>query len=388
MKLAFWLPRLDHLRVLGPVADAARKRGHELLWVTPAFGGTKDTAYRHFVAALGDGWAAPESILGAVRATRDLDAVVAVGLMAPAELRDGSGVPWAALPYRQEEILAVLERGPVDLEGWRLVTTASEAGRDCLPEPLRWRLAVIGDPILDPVPTLDREQIRAEMNLPAGQKVVFFATAARPARLPRLWRWSFFNEGPGRILTPRSRQVPEYQRTVIQIKRWADRHDALLLASSRPKHLDPAWLDRYTIRRDRDENDQRRYHPFRTLELLMAADAYVGFASTLAVEATACGLQQHHLLAWPTELVERDAYLPLRRRFYEAENGLWNGVLGTSFHLYEDRGWERFQAWAERGIRFPARVAIDGGLVASVLEPVAGPFGGASDRFLDLVEGL
>lgn len=386
MRLGLWLPRLDHLRVLGPVADAASKRGHEVHWVTPAFGGLKDTAYRYFTARSGEWHVVPTGIREAVRATRQLHAVAAVGLSAPAEVRNGGGVPWAALPYRQEELLAVLERGPAALAGWRLVTTASEAGLAFLPDPLRLRLRVIGDPILDPVPTLDRERIRAEMGLPAGQKVVFFATAARPARLPRRWRWAFLNEGPGRWLTGYS-QVPDYRWTVTLIRQWADRHGAILLASSRPKHHDPVWLDRYVTRHDLAERDPRRYHPFRTLELLMAADAYVGFASTLAVEATACGLQQRHLLAWPIEMVERPAYLPLRRHFYAAENGLWNGVLGSSYRLYEKRGWNCFRAWAE-GTSFPDRVALDGDLIPSALEPVAGRVGGAADRFLDLVEAL
>lgn len=393
MRLGLWCPRADHLRVLGPIIDAAKRRGWDGLLLLPRLSGIKDAAHEQRESVERQaGWAAttpgasPSDLNGI---GKSFDWITAVGLHCHGSLRSCIGGRWASLPYRQEELLALLTRGPAALDGWALATTASAAGlavaQDLAPN-LGTRIALekmvpVGDPILDPVPALDRAACRMKWGLPAGKPVVFFAPAARPAHLPGRYRWFFDHGGLHRWAGPFCgvAEVPSYRATVEAVRRWADRHGALLVAKTRTKHRDPAWLPV-----DRLIGDEC-FHPFATLELLAAADAYVGFASALAVEATACGLVQRHLLAWPTEMVEVPEYLPLRHRFYERTRGLWNGPLASQHRLFEPDGLAGFRLWAEAGT-FPARFAPAGAAARTVVSEIAGPLGGAADRFLDLLD--
>lgn len=393
MRLGLWCPRPDHLRVLGPVLDAATRRGisGRILIPLDDLAGMKDVACRNWESIQRQvGWGV--SFVEAKYAReigRTFDWIAAIGLGAPLRFRRATGTKWAALPYRQEELLALLTRGPAALDWWALATTASAAGlavaQDLAPNLgtriVLEKMVAVGDPILDPVPMLDRAACRVKWGLPAGRPVVFFATAARPAHLS--WRYRrFFDHGGLRFGASSLcgvAEVPSHRAILKAVRHWADRHGALLVAKTRAKHHDPAWLPV-----DRLIGDEC-FHPFATLELLAAADAYVGFASALAVEATACGLVQRHLLAWPTEMVEVPEYLPLRRRFYERARGLWNGPLASQHRLFERDSLAGFRLWAEAGT-FPARFAPAGATARTTVSEIAGPLGGAADRFLDLLD--
>ena len=389
MRLVLWVPRVDHLRALGPVADAARRRGitcRALLAAWPPDDPKAIAALHAYAVESALGCDVAVFTDGRPRCAPD-EWIVAVGLRGHWSLRQQVGGRWASLPYRQEELLSVLRGGRNALRGWEVVTTASEDGvaaaRHEGPVDL-WtalsRFAVIGDPILDPVPSLDRAACRKKWNLPTGRPVIFLGTAARPAHLPTAWASAFYGGRAGRAWCRlrHGASVMPYREVMRLVRAWADRNGAMLIAKTRMKHRDPSWLPVDVLLSDGPET----YHPFATLELLAAADGYVGFASSLAVEATACGLAQHHLLAWPSELVEVPEYLPLRRHFYEAPDGLWNGTFANSYQLFDRGGREAFMAWAAAG-GLP-RYQPNADAAASVA-PVSGRLGGAADRFLNIL---
>ena len=393
MKFAFWIPRRSHLKILCPVAAAARQRGDHCLALYPsgALRGPKDDAR----AAVGVDPAlvpfdAAREVADEVDAEihlRDVDWTVAVGLRTAPAIRAytrASGVRWACLDHLGDNLLAVLESDKEAFADWDLATTLAEGPRlaaagEALGGHPRGNWAVsnaffefelTGYPELDQLdlPGMTREACRAKWNLPQGQNIVLFAPAARPANLSRLRRWWW-----GR------RDYPFLAR---QVRRFCDRHGALLLTKTRAKHGDPAWLaglsDFYI--------GETCYYPFDTLELLVACDAVVGFVSALAVEAAAVGRPQVWLHAWPPEKSEWPANLPLRRRFFLAPGGLWNHAGARAMNAFGPRWRQHLRHWAEWGA-WPVLTDQGRAAMRGALERWAGAVDGKSaERFLDLLE--
>ena len=154
MKIALHLPRLNHLRVLGPIAHAALARDWRAHFLCPD-GGPKDDAgafLGHPDGLFGTaGWlsgATAERVMGAadmVEKLRPYHVVVSVGLRLP-DWMSTYVVPatrgrtrWVSAGYLQEELLHVLEDGPARLAEWDLVTTSSARGVEVLTEELARR---------------------------------------------------------------------------------------------------------------------------------------------------------------------------------------------------------------------------------------------------------
>ena len=370
MRLGFFLPRRNHLKILGSVAVEARHRGHTVWAIVRPEGLKGDTSEEW---ARGTGlfdWVSPYY--------REPDWIVAVGLRTAPYERQVSrplGMKWAALDSCGDNLTFLLEGDSTG--NWDLVTTLSEEakqfavaetggyfGNDLVP---------IGYPELDQLSlqTMTREACRAKWNLPAGQMVVLFGTAARPIRLGRIRRWWF-----GQV---------RYRQIVRALRQWCDERGALLIAKTRAKHGDPAWLARICDRVVGDES----FYPFSTLELLQAADLYVGFASAMAIEACAVGIPQVHLHGWPPERYEWPSAWPMKQRFFLERDGLWNTSFSSQVACYAP-------SWAGR-MRFHLSVVGDGvtgpghrnGSAAQgrAYARWAGPLDGkASSRFLDLLE--
>ena len=390
MRLAFWLPRSVHLKIVCPIAAAARRRGHECVMLSPigALCGPKDDigqmlgydpALKPFDLGIGIA-----SEVDAEIHLRDVDWAITVGLRTAPAIRAytrASGVKWAALDNVGDNLLYVLEAsldGQAALKDWDLATTLSNdarlyaAGLAHVAGARRAEfseIVAVGYPELDQLGfrTMTREACRAKWNLPAG-RIVLLAPAARPANLPRLRRWAW-----GRWT---------YASIVRQIRRFCDRHGAILVTKTRAKHGDPPWLadlsDRYI--------GQTSFYPFDTLELVVAADLVVGFASTLAVEASAVGRPQVWLHAWPPEESEWPVNLPLRQRFFLERGGLWNNAGARPLYGFGPRWRRHLGFWAECAA-WPRPTEAGQQEMRAAVERWAGPLDGkAAERFLDLLE--
>ena len=387
MRLAFWIPRSNHLKILAPVARMARSRGHERLALYPLAslrglkddivpGGGMDSLADPFGPAIGIGGEVDAEIH-----LRDVDWAVAVGLRTAPAIRAytrASGVKWAALDSSGDNLLYLLEGGKDALAEWDLATTLAEAPRQAAAIASEedfgralYELEPIGYPELDQLalPGMTREACRAKWNLPAGGRIVLFAPAARPAQLSRLRRWWW-----GR------RDYPFIAR---QVRRFCDRHGALLLTKTRAKHRDPAWLvglsDRYV--------GETCYYPFDLLELLLASDLVVGgFGSAMAIEAAAIQRPQIWLQAWPPGASEWPAWASVRRKFFFDAGGLWNHAGARTMLCYGPRWREHLRHWADWGA-WPILSDFARGQNHHAVTRWAGAVDGkVSERFLDLLE--
>lgn len=394
MILGLWLPRLNHLRSLGPIADAARRRGWKVVALCPT-GGPKYDAHRQrpVIEALGIPAATVRGAGEALEALEHVDAVVAVGLVQPEWVRQHvmprsrqRGTLWASVGYLQEELLQILEVGPAVLYDWDLSTTSTPAGVDWLAEQLarrsaaqagfvRRRLVPVGAPAFDPLLTLDREACRAKYGLPREGRILLFVPAAFPHLMARWRRWVF--DGP-LSWAAWAMVLPTYRRVGEAVRAYAERHGAWVVVKTREKNPDPPWLARLGGWRFGDVS----WHPHTALELCVAADAYAGFASGMALEATAAGLRQTHFFAWPPEAAEHPLFLPFRRRYW-LQRGPWN-FPGVADALDLHRGPWLAEAWVGNS-RWPARVAADDAQAA--LRAITGPLDGeASHRLMDAIK--
>jgi len=162
---------------------------------------------------------------------------------------------------------------------------------------------------------------------------------------------------------PGADRVPSYRAILGTIRAFADRHDCLVVAKTRDKHPRlPSGLA------DRVIGDES-FHPFTTLELMVAADYAVGLAGGWAVEAEAAGLPHLDILAYPQEAYEHPALLDFRRELYGDDSGLWRGP-----RVYTRAGWDWLAGWARSG-------------AMGVREPVRHD-GKASSRVADVIEAL
>ena len=386
MRLAFYVPRLSHLKLICPVAAAARRRGDDCLALYPSgtLRGPKDDAR----AGVGvDPALTPFNLARAIADEvdakihlRDVDWAVAVGLRTAPEIRAATrlkGIRWAAADHLGDNLLFALEDGPAALVGWDVATTlaqepltmATQGTSTPMAEALG-RLVPVGYPELDQLalPGMTREACRAKWNLPAEGRIALVAPAARPANLSRVRRWWW-----GRTA---------YPFIMRQVRRWCDRHGALMLVKTRAKHRDPTWLKRLA---DLTVGDGC-YYPFNTLELLMAADVVIGFASALAVEASALGRHQFWLHGWPPQEGEWPSTWRLRLRFFLGPGGLWNHAGAEQFRCYDADWREALGQWAEEGL-WPSVGEFEWDQMRQATEQWAGPVDHkASERFLDLLE--
>ena len=200
MRLLLWVPRSNHLKILGPVAAEATRRGHDVLVVAPEGDVKGSGALIHARAELGG--MVPVTDRWRLADFRPHWAL-AVGLRTAPMLRrlTRRGVRWCALDHCGDNLSFLLEDGVSLMRDWDLPTTLAEPARhyasaflatvdgadgigDVLP---------VGYPELDQLSTVvgDKATCRAKWDLPAGRFVVFFGPAARPIRLGRVRRWWF-----------------------------------------------------------------------------------------------------------------------------------------------------------------------------------------------------
>ena len=369
MRLLLWVPRSNHIKILGSVAAEARWRGHDVLVVAPEGDAKGGDALIHAQAELGgmvpvmDRWR-----LADFRPQWAL----AVGLRTAPTLRRVTrrlGVRWAALDHCGDNLSFLLEGDTI--HGWdaiSLLSVEASAFAGHLGAPTEG-MACQGYPELDQLSTVvgNQASCRQKWGLPAGRMVVLLGPAARPIRLGHVRRWWF--------------GMVRYRRTMAVLRRWCDMTGALLVAKTRAKHRDPAWLGRYCDGIVGDE----AFYPFTTLELLRAADLYVGFASAMAVEAAALGIPAVHLYGWPPEAAEWPSGRPFKEEFFITRGGLWN-CPGSRTALCYGEDW-RMRLHETIDTVLCERSLAEATGMRQACARWAGPLDGrASHRLLDLLE--
>jgi hypothetical protein len=332
-----------------------------------------------------------------------MDPAIVAGVMVPSRR---TGTLWCTLGHVQEELLdLLLPPGPAVLEPWDIATTLRRNGVADL-APLR-KLAPVGFVELDQVRGFDRVELRRRYGLPADRPVVYFSTAPRFDRpvigrsMPPRLHWehapfglmeaAFFGRVPRALARAalarwRSRwpdldHLTTYRDVLSAVRRFARRHDAVIVAKTRAKHRDPTYVARVVDHLLPDG----AFFPFRTLELMALADVYVGLPSSSAIEAAFLGLPMVHVLPFPPDAYEAPSFLPVREEFYLKPGGLWNAPgLATAFHTYRAPDWRAFVAWSDSAA-LPG--AVDPAARRAVVHRVLGADDcNASGRFLDLVE--
>lgn len=364
MKLAFVIPRSNHLKIIGPIVTEAQRRGHSVIVVVTPADPKGAGVLPHLTAELPGVSVYSQAVLH----KPFVDWAVAVGLRTAPDLRQCTRprLKWAALEHAGDNLLYLREGD--SLAGWDFVSFLSVEAMAFADRRTEGHLAQ-GYPELDQLSlqTMTREACRAKWNLPAGQFVVVVGTAARPAGMSRTRRWWFAQY--------------RYWAVMRELRRWADMSRAMIIAKTRAKHDDPAWLTRYC---DRIVGDVS-FYPFTTLELLMAADLYVGFASTMAIEACAVGVPSVHLYGWPPEAAEWPSGKPFKDEFFIKEGGLWNCPGSRTVACYGEDWRCRLHetidtVLSERGFKGADAMRV-------ACERWAGSLDGqASSRFLDALE--
>jgi hypothetical protein len=249
----------------------------------------------------------------------------------------------------------------------------------------------------DQLATFDRATLRRKYAIPEDRRVVLLATAPPfvTLRASVLMRKAFrqaWVRGPlaGRGLGaffglrwPGMDYFASYMDILSCVRRFADRHGALLVGKTRDKHEDPGYVRRML---DGVVSDIS-YNPFTTLELLSLADLYVGMASSMAFEAVFAGCRMRTIIPFPPAVYEHPVFFELKRDFFYGAPGIWNAPgLSEIVRTYVAAEWEAFRAWAEHG---PWEIAVDPEVRSAVAKRTMG-FDDlkASARFLDLVESV
>lgn len=354
LKLVFVIERKNYYRVLGPVVDAALRRGvavecwHD--WAQPRWG-TKASEFPDWTPTFRFGVPAVTSYQGPADMLQRLaaappDAVVALR-PPPAGFRRGAR--WIGLQYMTNLI------DLFGVEGFRASDGIAGYSRFWLDQALDYlgaagslddaaagemaaRFAVTGVPEMDVVEAIDAEEVRRRLGLPADRPVVLYLPYPVKSNPPTFWLRHVY--GPSnrlrRALAVAAARQRRYwphiardwhdRRLVETVRRFCDANDAVLIVKSREK--DP--VPRHTARvADRVLYDPCHYPPT-ILELLSVASLCVHFFSSAAYEAVFMGVPS--LCLAPEGADMGLSSLWTRELFHAREGGSYN-VPGASYAL-------------------------------------------------------
>ncbi len=249
------------------------------------------------------------------------------------------GVKLVALPHTFETEMFVAGDPETVLRQWDLIALVGRRSRRYIetalePGELRRsildRCLVTGYPELDQIQRFEPLKIRQKLGLPENRPIICLGTAAMYYRGGGLARRTgerfrgFSGFGPKRLkgwlVGRRGTRVLPYRSYLKSLSRLARRNGALLVAKTRVKHNDPAYLDKYVDFVFQD----REFFPFTTLELLAVSSLYFGFYSTMAMEANAVGVYALTALHMPPVQVEAPAYFKAAEYLCLNRGGSWN----------------------------------------------------------------
>ena len=423
-RVAFYVPRVNHLRVVAPVIDylvhhCAQKfralilvpgwRTSKQPWqpqpdeVRALFGEQVELTYLEDVAA----WvrliqtASIDVLVNLTTQVAEIDQRTVHTLRHESRK---TGTKWVALPYLFAQDHFIVERPRYTLDTWDLICVAGPRSADYIlshlnglaagdVRELHERLVITGYPELDGIDQLpDEKTIRRKHGLPLEKPIIFLGTAARlypqanHSRTMHGLESRFMGEWDvslrGLIGLAASLRYParaSYRQFLSAIRAFADRNNACLVAKTRAKHRDPSYLTDYV---DYVFGDQS-FFPFTTLELLRVSSLYVGLWSVMALEAVAMGLYALTMLSVPVELTEPVDRLGWSREFYHRPGGLWNtpGV-SESIDGAKRSCYARLNRLARSSL---AEYAVDEARRTQLLDQLVSYRGTSSERFVEVL---
>jgi hypothetical protein len=378
-RLAFYLPRENQLKVLGPVLDHLTRREADRFQVRVLIPGWRtnkkaldaeaaaslqaDLGGRIAVQALNHPTALTrlaaygefDAFVNLMPVVSEVDETTLQGFRSASRK---AGVKWVALPYIFAQDQFVLEDPAGAVELWDVIGTVGSrslqylerelAGVEpCLARRLRDRIIVTGYPELDALDeAIDVHVIRAKYGLPRDKPLVFVATAPSFAAVDDSWRMRglrarFFGTRlasagnvVGSVASFRDPVMVPYRRYLTALRQFADANGACLVGKTRQKHHDPPYVGDYL---DHLLGD-RSFFPFTTLELMRASSLYFGFYSATVMEAVACGVYAITALFLPSDLVPPQPQWRRGIDFFERlPGGLWD-TPGVSAVIEGTRG--------------------------------------------------
>ena len=359
MTAAFWCPRRSFLRRFGPLAAEFRRRGWRTMVLIPAAPlfppGPKDDAsvgaiaHEDLVGVVNSAAA----LLGLCRGTQTR-VLFHTGLRWPAvldevraELRFYDRVRFASMGYHEEEFLHVLET-PDRVRQWDAIFTwdpdalGIAASRYASIAVVRDSIQALGDPMADQV----TGDFRARLGVARDRRLVLYLPAANAHLLRSRWLGRWYRRAPWNLpWAPWGDLVPSQRRVAALVRRYCDRHGALMLVKERAKSPAPAWLRRMADWVIGDDS----FCPSTLLGAMRAADLVVGLAGGWAVEALMAERTTLSILPYPQSAYEHPLLLPIRERLYDTR---W----AWRVDAFLTHGWDWLEEWAAVGSWSPSRL--------------------------------
>jgi hypothetical protein len=365
LRLGFVIERKNYYRVLGPVVDAALRRGFAVeCWhdhAQPRWG-TKASEFPDWTPTFRFGVPEMTSFQGRADLQARLEARAPDAIVALAPPPGPARCRWIGVqymtnlvnPFGAEGVRAcdrVLGYSPfwldhaVDYLGAAGALGAGDAAD------MAEKFAPVGVPEMDQVEAIDPAEVRRRLGLPKDRPVVVYLPYPIKSNPPTFWLRHVY--GPSSRVrravavaaTGRRRYWPHVardwtdRRLVETVRRFCDRNGAALVVKSRLK--DP--VPRHTARlADRVLYDPSHY-PATILELLSVASLCVHFFSSAAYEAVFMGV--------PSLCLAPDAddmgLSPLwtRELFHVREGGSYH-FPGASYHMALPEAYDRLGACA------------------------------------------
>lgn len=358
VRVGFYLPRRNHLKMLGPmIAMSCRRSGHEIHvftigWATKEgqeidpseietlFGGIVHVHVVETASALCRKIVDLRLLVVFSVSTRlqQIGASDAKKLMTETQSR---GTKWLAVPHLNESELQLLFDWPNCLP-WDAIGVFSSKGQRFLRERLGGtdasdeflqRIFVTGCPEFDDLPPTDKTKIRVDFELPADEKLIVIAppNLSQSGRFPdpsmrfneylfRRDKGSLAAAANGLMRISRRGSVSPYRDYLTAIREFADNNDALIVAKIRsktPRVEDLSDFVDFVI-------GDKQFFPYTTRQLLSVSDAYFGFYSAMAIEAVVEGLMPVTFEPYPVAPVHSPSERELKRVYDTGEDGAWN----------------------------------------------------------------
>ena len=312
-RVVFVVERKNYYRVMGPVVDAALRRGYAVEcwhdWAQPRWG-TKASEFPDWTPAFRHGAPTVTPYQGAADLRARLVAAPPDAVIALAPPPGPVPARWIGLQYMTNLVSsfgpagfaacdAVAGYSPFWLDqALDYLRAAGSLGGERAAGDMSARFVPVGVPEMDVVDAIDPAEARERLGLPADRPVVLYLPYPVKSNPPTFWLRHVY--GPSSRLhralavaaTGRRRywsavRKDEHDRRLVaEVRAFCDANDAVLVVKSRQK--DP--VPRHTARMaDRVFYDPSHFPPT-ILELMSAAALCVHFWSSAAYEAVFMGV--------------------------------------------------------------------------------------------------
>lgn len=282
------------------------------------------------------------------------------------------GIKWCVLGSNGDELRVVDIDGGKLIDNWDLITVINDLWRKWVaeylqevnPQKVKYAQATvaIGNPVFDQTRQLEfkKDRIREKYGIPSGKKIIMLVLPADYS-VPIIYRMVFFNSFVTKIINlpilkhlfkkyvsgKKGALIKDWDRIrsyidiLRRIRDFSDRNDALIICKRRHKDRKLKRCERKYVDMIFEEGE---FYPFLTLELMSAADIYIGFESLCFLEAIGTGKPAINLIS------------PLRLYFSGAGlNGVyWNQLwlnenalfkirdVSEVYNMFKDADWCRF----------------------------------------------